>query len=416
MPEKKSLRRTIIGLLVDRGTLSFDELVEATGWGKDPVRKRIYELKKDQKVLDNGDMTYTAGAGVKPEDIPESDPEESPPDPKEKDPPAAVVLDARDQFSDVLKRVGIKESIIPTLTQMFVNGDIDDPEWVDNVLLNQARGHVNVAQHRLVRNFWGNIRNLGWKPIEDFDEPAKGKSKPALVSEDVLDPGLGWKPGKDKAGDWIAVPGGPFTREEAENRAEKRQALKAIGQSSSSDDDGDDKEEGKGKPRKQESVSDKMMGLLLPKLIEQMTEGPKKGENEEVKLLREELKTMKENQMEQRLQSMEAQVAAAAARDPMADFEEMQRKRRAMGLDQPIVTDASPAVQLLKSSADKVDRQIDRVGGLMERYFAARMEGPFKPEHTRTAEQREGLAGDLLSLSDERKKSIALRDQTFNLG
>ncbi|MBA7654783.1 hypothetical protein ES703_62676 [subsurface metagenome] len=70
-------------------------------------------------------------------------------------------------------------------------------------------------------------------------------------------------------------------------------------------------------------------------------------------------------------------------------------------------------MQLIKDSTDKFDKNVGRLMGIIER-TALRSE-EFTPEQTRTPDQREHKAGELLHTVESRENSRQLRREVFNV-
>jgi hypothetical protein len=79
----------------------------------------------------------------------------------------------------------------------------------------------------------------------------------------------------------------------------------------------------------------------------------------------------------------------------------------------PVVTDQSPAVQLIKDTTDKMDKNVSRMVGLFERTMLH--SDVFNPENTRTPKDRESKAGELLGEVESRDRSRGLRKEAFGI-
>lgn len=121
---------------------------------------------------------------------------------------------------------------------------------------------------------------------------------------------------------------------------------------------------------------------------------------------------MRDEREQERLDRIEANIAEIASRDPWSDPGQVARIRQAIGYQPPGVTDSSPAVQLLKDATDKMDKNVNRLTGLVERVVLKGDE--FRPEETRTPEQKEAKAGELLGEVGKRQRSVDIRKRAFS--
>ena len=431
-----SIKDKILSAIKAKTALTEKGLVELLG-SKDEVHRRVWDLVKEGTLTKSEDGVYKFAEGVdtaailnveleelkplKETTSPDKDKESS----KDKDKDTkddeveknelGIPLDPRYKFMDLLKRVVVKpDSIIPTLTEAVFNGDIDSLKWLDNVVLQQARGYITNTQHRLIRNYWANPRNLPYNPNE-FDEEETPKSKRKSGKDGSVelsdDEDEDWGIRKDKSGEWVAVPGiGHWTQEMAESKAAKRQALQAFFKG----DDGEAVESGKKEKDKSGGSSDILFERMIEFMFDQMGD---KGDNKEVALLRKEIAQLRDAQDREWKQSMEARmvdILNQTNRDPFEQYELMKRKRQELGLDKPTVTYSSPAVQMIKDVGDKADKQLERLIGLGERFFIR--EGvEYKPEETRSPQAREQKANELLGTVQDREKSRQIRRAAFDI-
>lgn len=422
---KPGLARLIISLLAQKGAMGEEAIATSLEHTPRDVKKRLYDLEKQSKIVNNGDGTYSVAEGVLADSFPveeESDDGDRDEEKGEKAPvPLKEVkgktLDSRGVFIELLKTVGVKpDSIIPTLANTYFAGDVDDLKWLEDCLMKTGRGFVTPNQFRSIRLNWSKTRGLPFNAAEfkDEDEPSTSPKVKAPGKGGTVDPGIGWKIEKDKNGEWVARPGGPIEDYEvALDRAERRQALQ---QYTGSGGEGDDEQPKiKSGAKAQPSLTDQLLSTVLTKMVENMDGGKNRGESDEVKLLREEVRRMKEDKQEQRFERIEGMITNIANRDPLAEFEDIQERRKKLGLvAAPVVTDASPAVQLIKNTGDKLDKQVDKITGLLERQMLLR-EGDYKPEETRTLQDREAKAEQLSQVISTRERSRELRKKLFDL-
>ncbi|MBA7672817.1 hypothetical protein ES703_81004 [subsurface metagenome] len=130
-------------------------------------------------------------------------------------------------------------------------------------------------------------------------------------------------------------------------------------------------------------------------------------------MLTERIDNMERERQEERFEHLEGMIANIAARDPWEDYDRIEAMKTRLGVGGPVVTDQSPAVQLIKDSTERVDKNINRLVGIIER--TALRSDEFKPEETRTPGQRESKAGQLLGEVQTRERSRGLRRDTFGI-
>ncbi|KKL64465.1 hypothetical protein LCGC14_2164770 [marine sediment metagenome] len=346
----------------------------------------------------------------------------------EKEPQASqegADLDQKGMFINHLTQIGVApKAAIPTIAEIFFEGDIESLSWLNHVLLRNAAGFVTGQQRSLIMAWWANTRHL---PFDEEDFPveaategkakkgAKGKAeeeKPARP----LDLGLGWKVGKDNDGDWVALPGGAMTYQEAVEAAERRHLIGSYG-SPRGEDGGEEADEAEGsrparRGKREEPLVEKMMLKLMDNMFDGRSNRDSAGD-ERVERLQEQVNRMNEDRLEDRFERLEGLVAQAVSRDPWEDWEHINKMRERMGVTAPAVTDNSPAVQLIKDSTDKLDRNVGRMVGIMERVVLR--EGNFAPEDTRSEGERDQKAGELLTTAQDRDRSRGLRKGAFGV-
>ncbi len=340
-------------------------------------------------------------------------------------------LNPRAQFEQLLQGTGVEKVYIPTISNLFFNGDIDKLEWLRQVLTRHAAGFVSPQQMRMIFASWSQARGLPYDPDEfAIDESGKGKGGKAVekppakpISAQVLEEaGVGFKIGKDKDGDWVPQAGGPMTYEAAVSAAERRQALSIMQAGGGDDGDGASGEEPEGRPaprgaRTHQDFRDKFLDKVLDKLLDSGL-GHHDEDSPALQALQvslnqanQTIQELKEDREQDRLERMEANIAAIASRDPWSDPVEVARIRQALGVTSSAVTDSSPAVQLIKDQTDKMDKNVSRLVGIVERVILK--EDVFRPEETRSPAEKEAKAGALLSEAAGRDRSRELRKRTF---
>lgn len=343
----------------------------------------------------------------------------------EKAPEQGADLDQKQMFIDHLGRIGVTpKNVIPTVADIFWSGDIYDLSWLKQVLQVEAAGYFNPSQQRIIVSWWSRSRGLPFKEDELFPEsegdekPRKGAAGKAGEDgrpEKRLDPGMGWKIGKDRDGDWVASPGGPMSYQEAVEAAERRHLIGAY-QAPKADDDGEEPGEGESPKaarrgaKREDSLVEKMMLKMMDKMLD--SDGARGSEaDSRVERLQDQVTAMQQDRLEERFERMEGLVASIAARDPWEEYDKVQAMKDRLGVGGAAVTDQSPAVQIIKDSSDKLDKNLSRVVGIMERFILR--EGDLKLEETRSPGERETKAGELLETARSRDASRDLRRQTF---
>lgn len=334
-------------------------------------------------------------------------------------------LDQKAMFIDHLTKIGVApKNAIPTIADIFFTGDIDKLTWLNQVLQREAAGFVNPSQRRLIVSWWSHTRGLPYEEEDFFPESEEeeknrkgpGKRKPEEGKPaKPLDLGVGWKVGKDNAGDWVAQPGGAMTYQEAVEAAERRHLI-SVYQTPRGDDSGDNDGDGEGlkTTRKGGKREEPLVEKMMMKVLESFLDGGKGRDSagdERVERLQEQINRMQEERLEDRFERLEGLVAQAASRDPWDEYDRINQMKERLGIGGPAVTDQSPAVQIIKDSSDKMDKNIGRMVGIMERYILR--EGDFKPEETRSAGEREQKADELLVTAQSRERSRGIRKNAF---
>ena len=78
----------------------------------------------------------------------------------------------------------------------------------------------------------------------------------------------------------------------------------------------------------------------------------------------------------------------------------------------PVVTDQSPTVQLIKDQSDKLDKNMNRLAGILERTMLRGQEDVIPKEHS-TPEERDQRAERLLGRMEQAGRSRELRRDLF---
>lgn len=427
-----SIATQIVALLYEHGPLICRDMVPSIPFEYKSIYQKCLDLEKMGLVQSSGkrgepDQVWSLRPGVTPDTlgtgelagVVTGEEGETPPAPAPARAPAGIALDQRGQFMKHMIDIGVTpKEAVPTIADIFFSGDIDSLHWLDHVLGRQAAGFVNPHHRRLMLSWWATSRGLPYEEEEFvFEEPkgkgaAKGEGKAEAPSR-PLDAGLGWQVGKDKAGDWVPLPGGPLSYEEAQAGAERRALIASYGTGGEPEEPSGGGEEEKPARRgggKKESPLDYMMKKMVDSFMDP-NKGGGQGQSDEVKRLSEEIARLREEKEEERFSRLEGIVAGIASRDPWEEYERMQTWRQRMGLDTPPVTTNSPAVQILSTAAEKLDKNVNRLVGFVER-VALRTED-FTPEETRSKEEQEAKAGALLGEASSRDRSINLRRKAF---
>lgn len=430
--KEPNVRTQIIQVLYEHGPKNTEGMAEfIKGVQEKTIQTKALELLNEDSLTRDADMVYSLAEGVTPQSFGTSAKGSRPAGSGDQ---TGAPLDSKDQFEQLLKSVAVKPpEVIPTLSKLFFSGDIDDLKWLAEVLKRHGAGWVLPNQIRLVISTWSKTRGLPYDESEfavESSEAGKGakgegkeppKSTTARVMEEA---GIAYQVVKDKDGDWIPKPGGVLPYEAALDRCERLNAIKAVERAQAPEEPDDSGEEGEGKVtskggKRMASFQDKLMDKLLDAFIDGKS-GKGGDENPEIKALRDEVK--RSNETIQRMQDqadrdwkerIEANIAAMAANDPWSDPVQVARIRQAIGYQPSAVTDSSPAVQLIKDGTDKMDKNVSRLTGLIERMV---LQGDvFRPEETRTAEEKESKAGALLTEASARQRSQTLRKRVFDV-
>ena len=128
----------------------------------------------------------------------------------------------------------------------------------------------------------------------------------------------------------------------------------------------------------------------------------------------EELAREREARQEDRFNRLESMVGSALNRNPIQEYVEMRQQLEAIeGPRQvPAVTDQSPTVQLIKDQSDKLDKNMNRLAGVLERAML-RGQDEVVPEEHSTPEEREKRAERLLGRMEQQGRSRELRQELF---
>ncbi len=410
-PKSLGTREQILQALQEHGPMNYAQMMEhIQGPGQHTVETKCLEmLKIGELARDEISKVYSIN--------------ENKPSPDGKGTVGAP-LNPEPQFSELLLGVGVDRVYVPTITKLFVDGDTKDLKWLREVLTKHAAGFIKKHQVSLILASWSKSLGLPYNPddfpIEGEGEGEKDKKPPKSMAATIAEEaGIGFQIGKDKEGDWVVKPGGPLTYEAALTAAQRSNYIKAVERSQSGSGDGSEEpaEEADGKPTAKGGRAARSFNeLFMAKALDVMFDSKKSaGDSEVVQALQGQITALqntigdlKDNEQRERLDRIEANLASIASRDPWDDPRGIEMRQR---LNTPNVTDSSPAVQLIKDSTDKMDKNVARLVSIVEK--AALQTDAFRPEESRTPAEKEAKAGALLSEAQNRERSKELRKRAF---
>jgi len=441
--EKKSISEQVIEFLYEKGPMTAKQLggfipfevrrihtkclellkkklLEREGGGGPQGKEFIWSLAPgvNPRTMATGELDQVGKSQSSSEEKPEATPKKPPILSSEGAP-----LNQKEMFIKHLVGIGVTpKDAIPSIADMFFSGDIEDLNWLNEVLQRGAAGFVLPQQRRFTLSWWGKTRGLPYREEDYFwedqeEEKDKKAKREGSEPKRPLDTGQGWRVGKDKHGDWLALPGGLMIYDDAVAAAERRALIASYGTPTTEEEAGEVEEGEEGKPRRTGSKrSESMVEYMMKKLVDNLIDGGKgrgDGESDTVKRLTERIDDMEREKTEERFERMEGLVAQVVNRDPWDDYDRIQKMKERLGVGGPIVTDQSPAVQLIKDSTEKVDKNVNRLVGIVERVVLRSDE--FRPEETRSGEEREEKAGQLLDTARSGDRSRRARRDTFGI-
>ncbi|MBA7646967.1 hypothetical protein ES703_54735 [subsurface metagenome] len=434
-----SIVAQIVEKLYADGSMKVSQMCETIKYPYKSVYTKALELQKLGLADKDDDGVWSLAEGVTPRTLETGEIEQVRPIAEVAGgevPPGKVApivrstgapLDQRGMFIRQMTDIGVApKEAIPTIADIFFAGDIEDLKWLNQVLQRQAAGYVSTNQRRLMMSWWSKTRGLPYSEDEyeyEAEVEVRGKKVGAKAGkveerpEKRLDLGVGWKIERDRDGAWITQAGGPMSYQEAVEAAERRALIDSYGRGKG-EEEGEEIAGGEeGAPtRRGGKRSESLFEYMMKKMVDNMLDGGKaKGsaESETVQRLIERIDAMEKDRQEERFERVEGMIANIAARDPWEDYDKIEAMKQRLGVGAPTVTDQSPAVQLIKDSTERVDKNINRLVGIIER--TALRSDEFKPEETRSPQDRETKAGQLLGEVQEREQSRALRRDVFNI-
>lgn len=436
--KQEPIAHQVIKLLTEKGPLRATDMVETIGHARKVIYQNCLNMMHlgflEQGEGENCEWSLVPGVSLDTYLRAKGQPEQKttafsasgsgqhfePQDDEEDEPEKGRPLTQRDLFCEHLMRVGVSpKDAIPTIADIFFAGDTEDLRWLKQVLERSAAGFVTAKQVRLIMDWWRKTQ----MPVGSDDLPDLAIAETGKGKGNVMDPGMGWKVTKDDSGDFVVVPGGPIQDyERALEHAERMMVAKTYSRGFQGDGDeggspqanGSPDQEGQPVRRGKRGGGENMQDYMTRRAIDFLIEGGNRGDSTEVKEMRAEIARMREDQNQERFERLEAMVSQALTRDPLADWDMIQERRRKLGItDGPVVTDQSPAVQLIKDTGDKFDRNVSRLTGLVERVMLR--SGEFTPEETRSPEDREQKAENLLGEAQRKKRQRDQRRETFGV-
>lgn len=433
----QSIDERIISVLYTEGKMDCREMGKHIPFKYKSISTKCLELEKNNLISRDEDRVWSLRPGVTPQTLVTGELEmvnqgqEAVEEGEAGQQAAPIVaargvpLDQRSLFIQQLRDIGVSPpQAIPTIADIFFSGDIEDLIWLNNVLQRQAAGYVSINQRRLMMGWWSKTRGLPYSEADyDYEVDGDGRGKKVAAKgektevkpERRLDPGIGWKIEKDNDREWVAVPGGPMNYVEAVEAARDRQAISAYTRGKP---EAEGESEGLGEEgataRKGGKGELSLVEYMMRKMVDNLLDGGKgkaSEESETVRQLTERIDTMERERQEERFDRLEGMVATIASRDPWDEYEKIVQMKERLGVGAPLVTDQSPAVQLIKDSTERADNNINRLVGIIER--AVLRTDVFEKEDTRSPQDREAKAGELLQEVEGRDRSRKLRREVF---
>lgn len=420
-----TIKNDLLIALNDAGPMKYAQIVEySPELSKKNIQARLWELRRDGKVEHAEDGTYTALAepdvpkpvaivatnGATPDGGSAKAPKRSSGDVK--GPQAAAELDEplsgdEAEFQKLLKDMDVKKGI-NVITRTVFRGDPYDLDHVTDVLMD-AKAFVNPGPRKMILRYWSDYteQDLTERLIARLDRTEGARAdddKDAAVDE----LGIGWGIEKDRDGEWGPSAGGEMTQVQAVKAAAQMNVTRGRGRPR--DDDGGD-----GGGRRAEPFGVEQVLAIIDRLKPDKGDTDEKLQRLEERLedQREALAAEREGRLTDKLGEMAQQITSLANRDPVTAYQKAKETVYAFEGDrQPMVTDSSPTVQLAKDVGDKVDKNMNRVVGLLEQVLL-RNQGEYSPEHASTPEAQEDRAERLGDRMTQTARSEALGRDLF---
>ena len=420
-----TIKNDLLIALNDAGPMKYGQIVEySPELSKKNIQARLWELRRDGKVEHAEDGTYTALVepdapkpvaivatnGATPDGGSAKAPKRGKGDVK--GPQAAVELDEplsgdEAEFQKLLKDMDVKKGI-NVITRTVFRGDPYDLDHVTDVLMD-AKAFVNPGQRKMILRYWSDYteQDLTERLVARLDRtegPKADDDKDAAVDE----LGVGWGIEKDDDGEWGPVAGGELSQVQAVKAAAQMNVTRGRGRRRDSDDG--DRPAHRDGPFNLEGIL-AIVDRLKPEKAED--DGRLQRLEEKLEDQREQLAIEREGRLTDKLGEMAQQITSLANRDPVTVYQKAKETVLAFeGSPSPMVTDSSPTVQLAKDVGDKVDRNMNRIAGLLEQVML-RNQGEYSPEHASTPEAQEDRAERLGNRMDQSDRSNQLGQDLF---
>lgn len=408
-----TIAEDITTALQDReGPMSVDDIVTATGHDRNKLYRRLWEMKRSHQVESD---PHHQGIYWLPDLPPENKPQaatngrvEALSPPSSTDDDLVPLSGDEEEFKRLLVDCSVTRAR-ETITRTFFGGDHTDMENLVSVL-QDARAYVNIGAARMILRYWARYigGDLGQLPkLEERLESRTGSNQ--TPDEDHFIEDMGWQVVKDKDGDWITKPGGELTQREALKWAATNNAIRPARE----DDEEDEapKRRGSRQPARQEQPN---MLEIITTVKELMTPADTSGKDDQVRALTERIEQMDRDRQDDRMTKLEELMAATVNRNPVTEFLQMRDQMDAMN-PRSGVTDNSPTVQLVKDTSDKLDRNMTRLAGIIERVALRAPSATDEniPDQEYTPEEREDRAGKLVDRMSQNSESKQLRRELF---
>lgn len=219
--------------------------------------------------------------------------------------------------------------------------------------------------------------------------------------------GIGWKVEKDRTGEWIPRPSGELNYQEALKWA----ALMNANRLQEPDEEEEEGEKGDTRGRRRRGGSS-LESLLMKAVIDKAfpENGGSSAADERIRVLEEQLAGEREARLNERFDRLEAALGANAGGDPIEEMIRRREQMTALGMipaQTAVNPGDSPTVAILKDSTDKLDKNMNRFVGIMERAML-RGHDEIIPEDRSTEAEQDDRAGTLLDKIDQNDRSRQL--------
>jgi hypothetical protein len=278
-------------------------------------------------------------------------------------------------------------------------------------VLNDAKAFINPGQRKMIIRYWADYIEEGLTDrqlarLDRTESPKSADDKGEAVDE----LGIGWGIEKDDDGEWAPVAAGEMSQTQAVRAAAQMNATRRPRRRRDEDDgDGDRRRDGLG------SLSDILAIVERLKPEKSDTDDRLERMEERLETQREQLAVEREGRMADRISELTTTMQSLASRDPVTMYQRAKETVMAFeGPTQPLVTDPSPTVQLVKDVGDKFDKNMNRLAGVAEQ-FLLRNQGEYEPEHTSDEAAQDERAGRLSSRISQSDRSRQLGEDLFGV-